>query len=281
MSPGRTVATPMASPRLRLVLASGMVLLLIITLLLAQSQLGEEAIRSDFQARLAPPGAAHWFGTDALGRDLFARTLKGLALSLWVGGAAAALGTLIALLLAGITALGRPFDAAVGLLVDSVLGLPHLILLILIAFALGGGTQAVILAVALTHWPSLTRLLRAEMLQILSTDYVLLSRHFGKSRRYILVHHLLPHLLPQCLVGFLLLFPHAILHEAALTFLGFGLTPGQPAIGVLLAESLRYLSAGYWWLGVFPGLGLLVMVLTFDRLAAGLRTLTTPQEAQQ
>ena len=72
-------------------------------------------------------------------------------------------------------------------------------------------------------------------------------------------------------MGALLLFPHAILHEAALTFLGVGLDPRQPAIGVLLADAMRYLTAGYWWLGVFPGLGLLIMVLSLDRFAARLR----------
>lgn len=281
MSLADITTSPAGHPRRHFLAVLSMALLLIGTLLAAQLLLGEQAIHSDFQARLTPPGSGHWFGTDALGRDLFARTLQGLGLSLWVGAMAAALGTLVAILLAAISALGRPFDAVIGLLVDSVLGLPHLILLILIAFALGGGTLAVILAVSLTHWPSLTRVLRAEILQIRHADYVLLSRHFGKSRIFVFVHHLLPHVLPQSLVGFLLLFPHAILHEAALTFLGFGLTPSQPAVGVLLAESLRYLSAGYWWLGVFPGLGLLLMVLTFDRLAASLRQLSTPREAQQ
>ncbi|WP_346797396.1 ABC transporter permease [Halomonas sp. Bachu 37] len=248
--------------------------LLLAALVIAAQIVSDSASHTDFSARLAPPDAAHWFGTDVLGRDLFARTLQGLLLSLGVGAAAAGLGTLVALGLAALSTLNRSCDVVVGLLVDSVLGLPHFVLLLLIAFALGGGTQAVILAVALIHWPSLSRLLRAEIRQTLNADYVRLSRHLGKSRLFILYRHVLPHLLPQCLVGCLLLFPHAILHEAALTFLGFGLTPGQPAIGVLLADAMRYVSAGYWWLGVFPGLGLLLLVLTFGRLADGLRHLT-------
>lgn len=280
MSAAQTLALR-GNPRLGLALGSLALLLALATLLAIQPQLAERAAASDFQARLLAPGAGHWFGTDVLGRDLLARTLQGLALSLWIGAAAALLGTLIALGLAALASLHHRADAAVGLLVDSVLGLPHLILLVLIAFALGGGTQAVIIAVALTHWPSLARVLRAELLQLQQADYVRLSRRFGKSRRYVVWHHLLPALLPHCLVGGLLLFPHAILHEAALTFLGFGLSPGQPAIGVLLAESMRYLSAGYWWLGVFPGLGLLLLVLAFDRLGNALRRLITPREAQQ
>ena len=82
------------------------------------------------------------------------------------------------------------------------------------------------------------------------------------------------------LVGFLLMFPHAILHEAGLTFLGFGLEPSRPAIGIMLSEAMRHISGGRWWLAVFPGLALLIMVLCFDVLANGLRRLTSPREAQ-
>ena len=126
-------------------------------------------------------------------------------------------------------------------------------------------------AVALTHWPSLARLLRAELLSLRNAPYVAISKGFGKRQGFIVWHHLLPHVLPHCLVGALLLFPHAILHEAALTFLGVGLDPTQPAIGVLLADAMRYLTGGYWWLGVFPGLGLLLMVLAIERFASMLR----------
>src|SRR5690606_8552954 len=96
---------------------------------------------------------------------------------------------------------------------------------------------------------------------------------------FILVIHIMPHLLPQMLVGFLLMFPHAILHEAAMTFLGFGLEPSRPAIGVMLSEATRFISAGRWWLAVFPGLALLIMVLCFDTIGNGLRRLISPKEA--
>ncbi|MBT9154903.1 MAG: Dipeptide transport system permease protein DppC [Firmicutes bacterium] len=93
--------------------------------------------------------------------------------------------------------------------------------------------------------------------------------------------HLLPHLKPQLLVGFVLLFPHAILHEAAITFLGFGLSPHRPAIGVILSESMRHLSAGSWWLAFFPGLALLVMVRVFDILGENIRLLLDPRTAHE
>ncbi|MBN9022344.1 MAG: ABC transporter permease [Rhizobiales bacterium] len=244
--------------------------------------IGDAGIAPDFSARLVPPSAAHWFGTDQLGHDMLARTVHGLSLSLQIGLFAAALSTLIACVLALVaTTGGRWADAAVSLAVDATLGLPHLVLLILVAFALGGGTTAVIIAVAVTHWLRLTLVLRAEILQIRSADYVVASRCFGKSWWFVGLRHFLPHLLPQMLVGFVLLFPHAILHEAGLTFLGFGLDPSRPAIGVLLADSLRYLTGGKWWLGLFPGLALLVLVLCFDAVGNGLRILVDPRRSQQ
>ena len=212
---------------------------------------------------------------------MFARTVKGLSLSLWVGLLASCTSTMISLSLAlAAASLERLAEVAVGVLVDTFMGLPQLVLMVMICFALGGGTHAVIIAVALTHWPRLTRVLRAEILQVLTSEYVAASHRFGKSRGFVAPRHLIPHVIPQLLLGFLLLFPHAILHEAGLTFLGFGIEPSKPAIGVLLAESMRYLTAGYWWLGVFPGLALVVIVLAFDGLADGVRAVFSSHTAQ-
>jgi peptide/nickel transport system permease protein len=256
-------------------------LAVLLAIVIGAPLLGEHGLRSSLVVRNLAPSLDHLFGTDALGRDMFARTVKGLALSVWIGLIASCTSTVISLLLAlAAVTLGRLADAIVGILVDMCMGLPHLVLLVLICFALGGGTDAVIIAVALTHWPRLTRILRAEILQVLTSDYIAASRHFGKSWGFIAHRHLIPHVVPQLLVGFLLLFPHAILHEAGLTFLGFGLEPSKPAIGVLLSESMRYLTAGYWWLGLFPGLALVIVVLAFDGLADGVRALFTPRAAQ-
>ena len=98
---------------------------------------------------------------------------------------------------------------------------------------------------------------------------------------YIAFVHILPHLLPQLFVGFVLLFPHAILHEASLTFLGFGLSPLKPAIGVILSEALQYLSTGMWWLVFFPGISLLTVVLCFDALGTNLNKLLDPYTSQE
>src|SRR5699024_3700179 len=131
------------------------------------------------------------------------------------------------------------------------------------------------------HWPSLTRVLRAEMLQVKTAEYVGVSRKLGKSRLWIARHHILPHLLPQLFIGFILIFPHAILHEAAITFLGLGLPSEQPALGILLSGSLRYLPTRMWGLCVFRGLSLLFLVALVGRLGQSLRKWTCPFHGQR
>jgi peptide/nickel transport system permease protein len=243
---------------------------------------GEQGQVTDLTLRKLPPDWGHPFGTDWLGRNIFARTLKGLRISMGVGLAAATCSAVIALIL-GLAAstMGKTVDVLVTWLVDVGMATPHLVLLILISFACGGGAKGVIIAVAASHWPALTRVIRAEVLQLRSSDYIRLSRRLGKSPAWIARHHLLPHVVPQFLVGLLLLFPHAILHEAGLTFLGFGMSPHTPAIGAMLSESMRYLTSGMWWLAVAPGLALVISVKAFDILGNNVRALLDPKTLRE
>lgn len=269
------------SLRGQLVLVLGGTLLIILAVLAAGHLLGEAGTVTQLAARNQPPSLQYPFGTDWLGRDMLARTLQGLTLSLKVGLLAATVSSLLALVL-GLAAatLGRIVDTAISWLVDLFLSLPHLLLIIMIAFTLGGGTRGVIAAIALTHWPALTRVIRAEALQVCSAEYVQLAYRLGRPRYRVALEHILPHVLPQLLVGLVLLFPHAILHEASITFLGFGLSPHRPAIGVILSESMRFLASGQWWLAFFPGLALLLMLRAFDLLGEALRALLSPRTAQ-
>ena len=107
------------------------------------------------------------------------------------------------------------------------------------------------------------------------------ARRLGVSPARIAARHMIPYVLPQFIVGLILLFPHAILHEAAVTFLGFGLSPEQPAIGIILSEAMTYLSAGSWWLAVFPGVALIAVVMLFDAAGSSLRKLVDPHSAQE
>ncbi|MFH1136437.1 MAG: ABC transporter permease [Pseudomonadota bacterium] len=250
-------------------------------LFMSGSLIGEAGMKTNFMEKNLPPSLEHPFGTDPLGRDMLARTIKGLCRSLWVGMSAASVSTVFALAL-GLSAatLGRKTDAAIMGAVDVVISMPHLVLLILISFAMGGGARGVIVAVALTHWVRLSRIIRAEALQLKTSHYVQLAAKLGRSRAWIAWHHMLPHLFPQFVVGLILLFPHAILHAAGLTFLGFGLSPHLPSVGVLLSEAMRYLSTGAWWLAAAPGASLVLMVKLFDVLGGSLRYLLDPRTSQ-
>ena len=149
---------------------------------------------------------------------------------------------------------GKKGDTFVTWLIDVFLSMPHMMFLILISVAVGKGLQGVIIGLALTHWTGLTRLIRAEIKQIKTENFISISKALGKSPMWIAVKHIFPHLISQVFVAMILLFPHAILHEAGISFLGFGLSLSSPAIGIILSESMKYLAQGYWWLAFFPEL---------------------------
>lgn len=237
---------------------------------------------SDFSQKQLAPSAAHWFGTDFLGHDMFCFSIRGLALSIVIGLFASAVSGFVALLLGSVSAIcGGAVDKVVLWLADLLMSIPHMVMLLLISFSVGGGTFGVVLAVALTHWPSLTRVIRAEVLRIRTAEYVAASRAMGKSDLWIAWHHVVPNVLPQFIVGTILLFPHAILHESALTFLGFGLPLDSPAIGAILSSSMKYLATGAWWLALFPGLIMVAIVLLAFALGDDIKQLTDPHTVQE
>lgn len=243
--------------------------------------LPETAYAPDFAHKNLVPSFQHWFGTDWLGRDMFARTLKGMSFSLSVGIFSSIVSTLLAVFLGASAALGSfKVDACIGWVIDLLMGIPHLILFILISFYLGGGMKGIVIGIVITHWTSLARLIRSDMLAIRSQPYILISKGLGKSNGWILRNHFLPHIVPTAIIGSVLMFPHAIIHESSITFLGFGLPPEQPSIGIILSESMQYLSSGMWWLAVFPGALLVLVVFLIDQLGEQLRKILSPFESQ-
>ena len=234
---------------------------------------------TNFSSRMQPPSFEHIFGTDWMGRDMFIRTIKGLSLSIVIGIGASVISSIIATILAFIASVNRFCDSCVSWLIDLFASIPHILLIMMISIGLGKGAFGVIMAVAFSHWVNLTRVLRAEVLQIKTSEYVELSQKLGRSKFWIAKEHILPLILSQIFVGTLLVFPHAIMHESSVTFLGFGLSPHEPAIGIILSESMSYLAMGAWWLAFFPGLSLLIVVLLFDVIGDNLKRLLDPSEA--
>ncbi|WP_458404320.1 ABC transporter permease [Methanobrevibacter sp.] len=227
------------------------------------------------------PSLEHLFGTDWMGRDMFQRTIAGLGLSLMVGFIASVVSTIISILLGLFSSFNRFADEAVAGIIDLFGSIPHILLIILVSIMFGGGVFGVIMGVGLTHWTPLARVLRSEVKEIRTKEYVHLAENLGKSKVWIAMKHILPLIVSQIIVGIILMFPHAIMHEAAITFLGFGLPPHEPAIGVILSESMNYLSSGYWWLAFYPGMSLLIVVLLFDFIGENVEKLLNPETAQE
>lgn len=260
----------------------GTAVLFLAVVTLAGGIFAEEALVTDFSRKNLSPCASYLFGTDWMGRDMFLRTLTGLSMSIRIGLLAAGVSSVLALLLGTLAAtMGKAVDSLITWAIDLAMGIPHILLLILISYACGKGFWGVVIGVALTHWTSLARLIRGEVLQLKEALYIRTAQKLGMSRWKIAGKHMFPHLFPQFLVGLILTFPHAILHEASITFLGFGLSPEQPAIGIILSESMKYLAMGRWWLALFPGLFLVLIVVLFDVAGESLRKLLDPGSVHQ
>ena len=266
--------------REKTILSLGLFLLFFIGILITGSLIDPEKFSIDLINKNQSPSLAHIFGTDWIGRDMFFRTLKGLSLSMKIGVLSSIISGIIAVILGVIgPTCGKKVDSVITWFIDLVLSVPHTLIIILISMAAGGGLKGIVLGVSLTHWTSLTRVIRAEVMQVKEADYTKIAKNFGKSNLYIAKNHILPHVIPQLLVGIVLIFPHAILHEASVTFLGFGLQSHEPAIGIILSESMKYLTSGKWWLAFFPGLSLVLVSIMVDNIGKKIGKLIDPKTA--
>ena len=283
----RIMANKNKSPSIKLnlrtktMLVISLTVLLLLIIVINSLFIEPTQIKTNFSIMNQMPSFEHIFGTDWLGRDMFQRTMKGLGLSIQIGAGAAILSTIIAIALALISSFSKYLDSFIMWVVDLFLSVPHILLIIIISISLGGGALGVILGVALTHWTTLTRVLRAEIKKIKTSDYVKLSKNLGKSKWFIFRKQIFPLIISQIIVGTILIFPHAIMHEAGVTFLGFGLSPHEPAIGIILSESMKYLATGDWWLALFPGIALLIVVLLFDIAGENIKKLLDPSSANE
>lgn len=232
---------------------------------------------ADFGQALRPPGAGHLLGTDHSGYDLGIRTAEALRISLLIAAACAVLSTLIGLAVGiGSVTVGGWFDALVMRVVDGVNALPHLVIGLVIAAMWRGAPLAIILSIALTHWPSVARVVRAELLGSRSAGWVESARLAGAGPVFIARRHLFPAVAGQALVAMIVLLPHAVWHETTLSFLGVGLSPDRASLGTLLGDARGDVLTGAWWTLVVPGLALIVAALAVTRAVSALRRLSAP-----
>lgn len=269
-----------ANLRTKTIIVTVVATLILLSVFISNFFIDVNSITTNFNYINQAPSFDHLFGTDWMGRDMFTRTVLGLGLSIGVGAFASLISTIIAIVLGILSSVNTITDEFVASVIDLFGSIPHILLIILVSIAFGGGFTGVIMGVGLTHWTPLARVLRAEIKKIKTTDYVKLSDNLGHGKLWIARHHILPLVLSQIIVGVILMFPHAIMHEASISFLGFGLPPHEPAIGIILAESMNYLSIGCWWLAFYPGLSLLFIVLLFDLIGDNVNKLLNPESAQ-
>lgn len=268
--------------RQRMLFNIGVSIVFISLIILLSFLIPEKLLSTDVKSKNVLPSMTHLFGTDWLGRDMFARSIYGLKLSMSIGLLTSVVSVAIALTLGSISALGgKVLDGIVSWIIDLFIGMPHLVFMVLLSFMVGGGKKGIILGVGLTHWPSLARLIRSKIMQVKSENYIQISRQMGAGRFEIFKEHILPHLLPQVIVGFILLFPNVILHESALTFLGFGLSPQTPAMGIILSEGMGYISTGSWWLILLPAILLIMLVKCFGVIGEKLELLLNPVKSHE
>lgn len=243
-------------------------------------QLDQQAV--DLAAKLQPPSWAHPFGTDDVGRDLLLRCVYGLRVSLLVGVAAALTATVVGTAVgAAAGALGGWADRALMRVVDTFSSVPHLLLGIFIVAMFRPGVWPVVISVALTHWLSTARIVRAEVLSLRSRPYIDAAVSGGASRWRVAVRHLLPAVLPQAALAAVLMVPHAMWHESALSFLGLGLPTHTASLGTLIQGARGSLLAGQWWPTLFPGLFLIVPTLAVAGLAGARRERINPRHRSE
>ncbi|MEU3822614.1 ABC transporter permease [Streptomyces sp. NPDC030392] len=244
------------------------------------AQLDQQAV--DLSLKLQPPSLAHPFGTDDMGRDLLLRCVYGLRVSLLVGLVAALVATVVGTAVGALSAaLGGWADRLVMRAVDTFASVPHLLLGIFVVAMFRPGVWPVIASVAVTHWLSTARIVRSEVLSLRSRPYIDAAISGGASRWRVTVRHLLPAVLPQAGLAAVLMVPHAMWHESALSFLGLGLPAHQASLGNLVQTARGSLLAGDWWPTLFPGLFLIIPTLAIAGLAGAWRERLNPRRRSE
>ncbi len=224
-----------------------------------------------------PPGPAHWLGTDQFGRDVLSRIIYGARISLAIALIAVAIAVVVGSFLGAVAGyLGGMVDAAIMRFTDMVMAFPRLVLLIMIVALFESSLTLIILVLGLTQWPSTARLVRGEVLSLREREYVQAARALGFGRARIIGRHLLPNVLAPVIVAATLGIGNTIVLEAGLSFLGMGVQAPMPSWGTLVADGRQNLL-GAWWVATFPGLAIVVTVLTFNLVGDGLRDALDPR----
>jgi peptide/nickel transport system permease protein len=236
-----------------------------------------DPLQIDLKAVLMPPSPAHLLGTDTLGRDVLSRIIYGSRVSLKVGFVAVGLATLIGLLVGALAGYYSGWvDSGLMRLVDLMLCFPAFFLILAVIAVLEPSIWNIMAVIGLTSWMGVARLVRAEFLSLREREFVTAARALGASDARLILRHMLPNALAPVMVSATLGVAGAILTESALSFLGLGVQPPTPSWGNILTAGKDNIEIA-WWLSVFPGLAILITVMSYNLLGEGIREAIDPR----
>lgn len=237
-----------------------------------------EANIPDYKNQNLAPSAAHWFGTDDAGRDVFTRTWYGARVSLFVGVMAALIDFFIGILYGGISGYkGGRADAVMMRIIEVLYGLPHLLVVILLMVVMGPSLTTIIVALTVTGWVGMARIVRGQVLQIKNYEFVTASKSFGAKTMRIIRRNLLPNTMGPIIVQMTLTVPSAIFAEAFLSFLGLGIQAPFASWGVMANDALPVILSGHWWRLFFPAFFISLTMFAFNVLGDGLQDALDPK----
>jgi peptide/nickel transport system permease protein len=292
LSPGQLAWRRFKRHRMAVVGSVGLILMAIFILVGSFAYTEKYANRNDVLHRLEAPSAAHFFGTDSTGRDLFARIIYGGQISLIIGVLSVALALLLGITMGGLAGYyGGWVDAILMRFTEAALSIPSLFLLIILGKLFGseiptlkllgrtfsGSIIVVILVIGLTSWMYLARIVRANILSLREMDYISASRALGVSNFRILIQHLIPNTIAPIIVAATLGLANAIISEAYVSFLGLGVQPPTASWGNLMDNSISLIQRGVWWMWLFPSLFIVLTILFTNFVGDGLRDALDPR----
>lgn len=258
----------------------GLVFLVILTLLAIFGPIFSpyEVTATNLRSQNMAPSATHWFGTDEMGRDVFTRTWYGARISLFVGVMAALIDFFIGIIYGGVSGYkGGRTDSFMMRIIEILYGLPHLLVVILLMVVMGPSLTTIILALTITGWVGMARIVRGQVLQIKNYEFVTASKSFGARTPRIIRKNLIPNTMGPIIVQMTLTVPSAIFAEAFLSFLGLGIQAPYASWGVMANDALPVILSGDWWRLFFPAFFISITMFAFNVLGDGMQDALDPK----
>lgn len=232
---------------------------------------------TNYQAILQPPNAEHWFGTDKFGRDQWARVWYGTRISLLIAVVAATLDLVVGVTYGSISALlGGKVDAVMQRVIEVLIGIPNLIIVILLMMVMPAGIGTLIIAMSISGWVNMARLVRAEILKLKDQEFILAAQILGTSKKQIILKHLVPNTVGVIVINTMFTIPTAIFTEAFLSFIGIGLQEPKASLGVLINSGFQVINSQVYLL-IVPAVVIVLIMVCFSILGDGLRDAFDPR----